>query len=138
MTYQDDIPVKGFISTQLHGVLDYLVGLLLIASPWLFHFYMIDSAAAVFVPIFFGWLTLIMALFTRYEASPIKMFPLQLHLILDGFAGFVLIVLPFLYGFYHLVVWPHLLIGLLMFGSALFTRHSPFFNRFETLDSRGL
>lgn len=137
MNYQDE-PTKGFISTQLHGIFDCFVGPLLIASPWLFGFSNVGNSAALFIPIFFGVLTSVMTIFTKYEISPIKMFPLQLHLILDMIAGFMLFVLPFLYDFYHEVWLPHVLFGLFMMGSALFTRNSPFLGRFYVLDSRGL
>lgn len=136
MNYQEE--KRGIISTQVCGILDYLIALLLIASPKLFGFYNVDNAAALITPYFFGGLLLVMSIFTKYEMSPIKVFPLQLNLILTGFVGFVLTVWPFLYGFYNLVFLPHLLIGLSLMFIAYSTKHSPFTNKMEVLDSRGL
>lgn len=134
----DNTPLKGFISTRALGILDYLVALVLIGSQWIFGFSKIDNAAALFLPIFFGALTLVMAIFTNYEASFIKIFPLQLHLILDMVAGFVLLVSPFLWGFAGSVWLPHVLLGLLLMVMAIYTTKSPFKNGFSPLDSRGL
>jgi hypothetical protein len=40
------------ISTKVHGVLDYLVGIILIAAPWLLNFY--RGGAESWVPILLG------------------------------------------------------------------------------------
>ncbi len=138
MNYQDEAPSKGFIPRSVHGVLDYLGSAVMIAAPWLFGYSHIDNAAALFLPIFFGALTAVMSLFTKYEASPFKVFPFQLHLILDMIAGFVLLVSPFLWGFYQSVFLPQVIIGLYLMGSAIFTQGSPLMGKMEVLDSRGL
>ena len=54
--------MKPFISTTFYGVLNYIIALTLIASPWLFGFYNVSSAALL-LPIYIGWLQLIMAIF---------------------------------------------------------------------------
>ncbi|GAB2690981.1 SPW repeat protein [Mucilaginibacter koreensis] len=136
-THAQSQAVKGFLPVQVHGILDYLTGLLLIASPWLFGFSDTRNAAALFIPIILGWLELILSLFTRYPMGAFKVVPMQLHLTLDVLAGFILAVLPFLYGFYHELVWPHLLIGLFVMLSSLFTQSSPYLEPLSLLDSRG-
>jgi hypothetical protein len=136
-TYAEPKAVKGFLPVQLHGILDYLVGALLIASPWLFGFSEDRNAAALFIPIILGSLEIIMSIFTRYPMGIFKIVPMQLHLTLDVFAGFILAVLPFLYGFYHELVWPHLLFGLFIMLSSIFTQGSPYLEPLSLLDSRG-
>jgi len=129
--------MKPFISTKLHSIFDYAGSLIITASPWLFGFYHIGGAA-LFLPLVFGVLLMIMVIFTRHEGGLIKVFPFQLHLFLDMIVGFVLLVSPFLYKFYPFVWLPHVLLGLFLMGSGIFTRHSPFLEDFEVLDPRGL
>ena len=129
--------MKPFISTKLHSIFDYVGGVMVTASPWLFGFYHIGGAA-LFLPLVFGSLLMIMVIFTRHEGGLIKVFPFQLHLLLDMFVGFVLLVSPFLYDFYPFVWLPHVLLGLFLMGSGIFTRYSPFLEDFKVLDPRGL
>jgi hypothetical protein len=117
--------MKPFISTTFHGFADYIFSILLFTSPWTMGFISVGGGA-LFVPLFFGWVTLIMAFLTDYKASPIRQFPLQMHLILDMFVGFFIMVSPFLYDFSSKVFLPHLLFGLYLFVQAIFTKHSPF------------
>ena len=117
--------MKPFISTTFYGFFNHLLALTLIASPWLFGFANVSSAA-LFLPIYFGWLQLIMAIFTDNKASLIRKFPMQMHLVFDVFMGFVLMVSPWLYGFSSKVFLPQLLIGLLLFCLGIFTQKSPF------------
>jgi hypothetical protein len=63
--------MKPFISTAVYGVLNYIVALTLIASPWLFGFANVSSAA-LFLPLYIGWLQLIMAIFSNNETGFIK------------------------------------------------------------------
>jgi len=121
--------MKPFISTKFHGVIDYLFCFVFGASPWIFGYADIGGAALV-IPIFFSWLTLIMAIFTNRETGFVKQMPLQMHLVLDLFAGFFIMVSPWLYDFAHKangtgVFWPHLLFGGYLFLQAIFTEHSP-------------
>lgn len=128
--------MKQFISTRMHGVTDYIAGILVTASPYLFGFAPLGGAP-LFIPVVFGFLQLIMVIFTRHETGLIKVIPLQTHLVIDMLVGFLLMVSPFLYKFYPFVVWPHLLLGAFLFGSALFTRQSPFTGKLDLLDERG-
>lgn len=115
---------NGFISTKLLGVLDYITSLILIASPWLFGYYNINSAA-LFIPVFLGSMQLIMTIFSNYELGMIKVLPMPLHSFLNGFVGFWLLVSPFLYGFAFVVFWPQVILGLLLFVMAIFAKPSP-------------
>lgn len=115
---------KGFISTTLLGVLDYITGIILIASPWLFGYTDINSAA-LFIPVFLGAMQLIMAIFSNYELGIMKVFPMPMHSFLNGFVGFLLLVSPFLYGFYHIVFWPQVILGILLLAMSIYVKPSP-------------
>lgn len=119
--------MKPFIPTAFYGVINYLLALTLIASPWLFKLADISSAA-LFLPLYIGWLQLIMAIFVKSETGIIKQFPLQIHLVLDVFMGFVLLISPWLYTFSDRVFWPELLMGGLLMFMGIFTKRSPFTN----------
>ena len=82
--------MKPFISTAVYGVLNYIIALTLIASPWLFDLRSISSAA-FFLPLYIGWLQLIMAIFTNNETGFIKQFPVRIHYTLDVLMGFILL-----------------------------------------------
>jgi hypothetical protein len=105
--------------------LNYILSLTLIASPWLFG-YADVSSAALLIPIYIGWLQLIMAIFVDNETGFVKQFPMQMHLVLDVVMGFIIMVSPWLWDFSSKVFLPQLLMGLLLFCMGLFTKKSPF------------
>lgn len=117
--------MKPFVPTAVYGVLNYLISLTLIASPWMFGLVNVSSAALL-LPIYIGWLQLIMAIFSNNETGFIKQFPMRIHLTLDVIMGFILIVSPWLYTFSSKAFWPELLLGGLLFFLGLFTKKSPF------------
>ncbi|WP_428328287.1 SPW repeat domain-containing protein [Mucilaginibacter sp.] len=117
--------MKPFIPTAVYGVLNYILALTLIASPWLFN--LVDiSSAALFFPIYIGWIQLIMAIFVKNETGFIKQFPMRVHLVLDVAMGFILMVTPWVYTFSSKAFWPELLMGGALFFLGIFTKKSPF------------
>jgi len=116
--------MKPFISTAVYGVLNYIIALTLIATPWLFDLVHVSNAALL-LPIYIGWLQLIMAIFSRNETGFIKQFPLTIHHVLDVLMGFLLMVSPWLY-VYSPKVWPEVILGAILFLMGLFTKKSPF------------
>ena len=116
-----------FIPTRVHGVLDYLSGLLLIAAPWLFGF--ADGGAAQWIPVVLGVGALAYSLLTDYELGAIRTIPMGTHLLLDLLSGALLAVSPWLFGFDERVWAPHLILGLLEVGAALTTRTTPYEDR---------
>jgi hypothetical protein len=111
-----------FISRKVHAVLDYITGVLLIASPWLFNF--ADIAAAKWVAIIVGIVILGMALLTDYEGGLRKIISMRGHLMMDIIAGILLAVSPWLFNFSEYVYLPHLIIGILEIGAGSFTERS--------------
>jgi len=99
------------ISTRVHGVLDYLVGAVLIAAPWIFGF--ADNGPAMWVPIAIGAMTILMALITDFELSVAKIIPMRVHLMMDIAAGLLLAASPWLFGFAEHVYLPHLVVGIM-------------------------
>jgi hypothetical protein len=118
-----------FIPTRIHGVLDYLVGLLLIAAPWLLGF--ADGGAETWVPVALGVGALAYSVFTDYELGLVRRLPMPTHLLLDLGSGLLLAASPWLFGFADGTattdgVWvPHLVLGLFEVGAALTTERAP-------------
>jgi hypothetical protein len=112
-----------FLPTSLHGVIDYLWGLALLASPWILGF--ADVPAARWVALTFGAGAILYSALTAYELGILKILPMPMHLILDGIGGVVLAASPFLFGFADQVLWPHLLFGLFSVVACFVTRLEP-------------
>jgi hypothetical protein len=117
--------MKPFVPTAVYGFFNYAAALTLMASPWLFGFYHVGGAS-FFLPLVFGWLQLIMAIFSKHEWGFIKVFPVSMHCFLDVVGGFILLTSPWLYGYAPKVFWPQFLLGSLVFLLGIFTKSSPF------------
>lgn len=113
-----------FIPTRIHGMIDYLMGLLLIASPWIFGFADEDGAARL-IPGILGAGVIVYSLLTRYELGLARLIPMPVHLGLDAAGGLLLAASPWLFGFADRVWLPHLIFGILEIGAALTTRTTP-------------
>jgi hypothetical protein len=111
------------IPTKIHGVIDYLVGLLLIAAPYLLGF--ADGSAAQWVPMVLGAATLVYSLFTNYELSIARLIPMPVHLGLDMASGALLALSPWLFGFSEIIWWPHVLVGILEIVIPMVTSRRP-------------
>ena len=111
------------IPTRIHGILDYAVGVLLIAAPWLLDF--ARGGAETWVPVILGAGTILYSMFTNYELAVVRRIPMSTHLMLDLASGVILLVSPWLFGFSEWVVWPHVLVGLFEIGTSLTTHSVP-------------
>jgi hypothetical protein len=112
-----------FISTKVHGVLDYLMGVLLIASPWLFDF--ARGGAETWVPVVLGAGAIVYSLMTDYEYSISRKLSMSTHLALDLWSGIFLAASPWIFGFNDYVYLPHLILGILEIGASLMTVRTP-------------
>jgi hypothetical protein len=112
-----------FIGTKTHGYLDYIVGALLIAAPWLFGFDKND--AAVYLPVILGASAIVYSLLTDYEMGAWPELSMRTHLALDLVNGVLLAASPWLFGFADYVWAPHLIFGLLEIGVTLMTKRNP-------------
>ena len=113
-----------FISTKVHGALDYMLGILLLAAPWLFGFY--ADGPETWVPVAIGGGTIFFSLLTNYEWGAIKKIPMRVHLIIDFLAGLLLAVSPWLFDFDEYVYWPHLAFGVLEMIIVLYSSSVPY------------
>lgn len=118
-----------FIPTAVHGVLDYVVGIVLIAAPWIFGFAYVGGIA-VYLPIVLGIGLILYSLLTRYELGipGVKFIPMPFHLVIDFIAAVLLAASPFIFGFYTrpLNVWlPHLVVGIVVIIVVLVSQTHP-------------
>lgn len=112
-----------FISTRVHGVLDYLMGLLLIISPWLFNFAM--EGPETWVPILMGAWLIAYSLFTDYELGAIRVLSMKTNLWLDAISGILLALSPWIFNFDEYVYLPHLFLGIFEFIASIITHVTP-------------
>ncbi|MDX2081366.1 MAG: SPW repeat protein [Terrimicrobiaceae bacterium] len=110
------------IPRKIHGVLDYLVGALLIAAPWVLGF--ADNGPATYLPVTLGSLTILYSLLTNYEMGVLRVIPFPAHLVMDFASGLLLASSPWIFGFEDRVWIPHLVVGLVEIGSSIMTRYS--------------
>lgn len=112
-----------FISTRVHGFLDYSVGALLGAAPWLLGFDRRKAEGRV--PIALGAGAMAYSLFTDYELGVVRALPMPVHLGMDTMSGILLAGSPWLFGFHKRVRAPHLILGLTEIAVAALTRTEP-------------
>ena len=117
--------MKPFVSTSTYGLLNWVVAITLMSSPWLFGFSHVGGAS-FFLPVIFGWLQLIMAIFSKHKFGIMNVFPVPMHCFIDVVGSSFLLASPWVYGFADRVFWPQLLIGGLIFFLGVFTKTSPF------------
>jgi len=108
------------ISSKIHAALDYIVGILLIAAPWLLGF--ADKTAATLIPVILGASTIIYSLFTNYEYSLIRLVPYKIHLTIDFIAGLLLLASPWLFGFSDRIYLSHVILGAFEITAVLLSR----------------
>jgi hypothetical protein len=86
-----------FIPTRLHAPLDYIVGVVLIAAPWIFQFSGDGAATAVSIVLGIGLIAY--SLVTNYELGVWKVAPMAVHNLIDVVAGTLLAASPWIFGF---------------------------------------
>jgi hypothetical protein len=115
------------LPTRVHGMLDYLLGALLIAAPWLFGF--ADGGAEQWVPVGLGAAVLLYSAFTDYELGLVKKLQMPAHLLLDALGGLLLAASPWMFGFDERVWIPHVAVGLVEVLTAAITNTVPGYER---------
>ena len=112
-----------FMTTRMHGMADYLVGIILILAPYVLGF--ADGSAAQWVPQILGVGAIVYSLLTDYELGAMRVIPMPVHLGLDFASGLLLLASPWLFGFADRIAWPHVLFGLIEIGASLTTQTHP-------------
>ena len=87
---------QGPIPAFVHGVFEYVVGIFLVAAPFLLGY---DADAAIAASIVAGVIVLIIAASTAMSTGLIRSIPVQAHVVLDYLLAIALIAAPFLFGF---------------------------------------
>ena len=124
-----------FIPTGAHGVVDYLMGVVLVGAPYVLGFGLNPETglavnnAATYVPVTLGFALILYSLLTNYELGVVRRIPMRVHLGLDAASGALLALSPWLFGFASIIWIPHVILGLIEAGTALFTETVPFRNR---------
>jgi hypothetical protein len=85
------------INTKVHGMLDYLVGIVLILSPWIWGLDPSSPEGMIFIIL--GVAALLYSLLTDYELGAAKVLSMRTHLALDAASGIILAASPWLLGF---------------------------------------
>jgi hypothetical protein len=115
------------LSTRVHGILDYTVGALLIAAPWILGFAGGGMESWVFVGA--GAAALVYSVFTDYELGVVRRIQMPVHLWLDGISGVFLMASPWIFAFDDVVRTPHLVAGAFEIVVALVTNTIPGYER---------
>lgn len=110
-------------NTRFHGTLDYLIGALLILSPWLIGF--AGDHISTWILVAAGAAVILYSLLTDYELGFIPEMSTRTHLILDGVVGTLLAISPWLFNFDELIYMPHLIFGLALMVVSVSTQTVP-------------
>lgn len=111
------------IPTRIHGIVDYLTGVLLIVLPWLIG--TADGSAAQWGPIAAGLASVVYAALTDYELGVVPLLSMRVHLAIDAVIGLLLLISPWLFGFADRVTAPFVLLGLFALAMSVLTRTAP-------------
>jgi hypothetical protein len=109
-----------FVSTRVHGMLDYMVSALVIASPFLGGW----GGGGRWIFVALGCLGIIYSLLTDYEWGAVRLLPMTLHLVLDVVFGVAMLVVAAVIEPPR-AAWVSAAIGLLALMLAVVTRWRP-------------
>ena len=115
------------LSTYIHGILDYIVGVALIMAPSIFGFSELGGPA-VLLPRVLGAAAILFSVLTNYEWGVVKVIPMRVHLIVDFLSGTLLAASPWLFGFADEPrnVWaPHVVMGVMEIVVVLMSQTEP-------------
>lgn len=112
-----------FLPTRVHGVIDYLWGIALIAIPFVAGF--AEAPFAKWIAIVFGAGAIAYSLVTDYEVGLVRLVPVPIHLGLDIVAGLALALAPWLIAAPDRARWTFVAFGLFAVVAGLVTRRAP-------------
>jgi hypothetical protein len=107
------------LSTRIHGILDYVLALLMISTPWLMKYE--EGSNQQWLIISIGCVALLYSLCTDYEFGFLEELEVRTHLLLDFLVGILLILSPWLFGFYDKAYAPYIVLGVIEILSTVFT-----------------
>lgn len=97
------------ISPFVHGIIDYLYGVSLICTPWVFG--LDENGAETFILYIAAAIVFTYSLLTKYQLSIAKIISMKTHLFLDGMVSSFLLAYPWMFGFARKNYLPHVLFG---------------------------
>lgn len=98
-----------FIPTVMHGIADYIVGLVTIGLP----FYLDINGMPGAVVTAMGVIVLIYSVVTDYELGVVRFLRIRFHLVLDALFGFAMLSVPLVFDLPGNTSWPFYAIGVL-------------------------
>jgi len=111
-----------FITPDFHAIMDYIVAILLVISPFTLDFY--NAGPETLVPVSLGLLGLFITPLTNFRFAFVRAIPLKWNLIYDFIAGAFLLLSPWLFDFYSHVYMPHVVFGAIQIAESLLTATS--------------
>jgi SPW repeat len=123
----------SLLPTRVHGFLDHVLGVMLIAVPLAFGF---GAGAQTWLPVLLGAGLILYSLFTEYELGVVPLIRMPSHLVTDGLVGLLLIASPWIFGFAWEIWVPHVVLGLAQVGAAMCTQTKPWPDMQPTLQFR--
>ncbi len=115
----DHAPPMRMINTKAHALLDYILGPVLLGSPYLFEFSPLSTAHLICI--LAGTIIVVLALVTRFEFGLVQAMPVKVHMWCDAAVGCALMFSPVIFHFGHTVFKPHLVFGLTILIVAILT-----------------
>jgi hypothetical protein len=107
------------ISVNMHGVLDYLTGLLLVTSPSYLPF---PDNSMKMIGFALGGAVILYSLMTDYPPGLLRFVPFPVHRTLDFFVGFGLLFSPIHFAVHGAPAVLFVVLGLLLMALAFLTR----------------
>lgn len=98
-----------FLPTMIHGVLDYLVGLLVLVLPFALGLHGSQKSTLMVI----GMVVIVYSAFTDYEMGLVRYLRIRFHLLLDAVFGVAMLLTPWLLAFPLDARWPNYLLGVL-------------------------
>ena len=122
-----DVMAFRSIPTKTHGMIDYLIAVILIALPWVCGVWSVNVSMAV-LTLLLGGALLVYSIYTYYEVGVFKLMGMWTHVTLDAVIGMITMALPLFYGMVglQLRLWvPYLAVGLVAVLLSIFSKTAP-------------
>lgn len=111
------------MKTRFHGLLDFIIAILLILLPNLLSF---PEGAPTTISTAVGVAIIVVGLMTKYEWGIVKVVPMNVHLAIDILLGFFLIISPWAFDFVQIISWPFAVFGSVEIIIAILTLGRPY------------
>jgi hypothetical protein len=88
---------RGPLPLRVHAAIEPVIGLILIAAPWIFGFSHTNDAKVLCIAL--GIVVILSGAMTDWRVSLARVIPLRMHMMTDLLIALILIVAPFVLGF---------------------------------------